>query len=95
MVWTGATYLSGHGTIRVPNGFIFPGSSDHASTHRVAWYLAHGWVPPLLAHHCDRPACCNVEHRYAATPKDNAADAKARRDGTRAERIAAVLARAS
>jgi hypothetical protein len=97
MIWTGSILASGYGQMWVPLGWMRSGASDHAMTHRVAWFLAHGPIPlgMHVAHHCDRKRCAALDHLYLATPLDNAADQVARRNGTRAERIAIVLARAS
>ena len=53
-------------------------------THRVAFELAYGPVPEGLKvlHHCDNPPCCNPEHLFAGTTKNNTDDMRAKgRDG--------------
>lgn len=42
--------------------------------HRVAFWLAHGWWPPVVRHSCDWPPCCNPLHLLAGTVADNNAD---------------------
>lgn len=44
--------------------------------HRVAWTLAHGPIPDgmSIAHRCDRPQCCRVEHLFVCTHTDNMRD---------------------
>lgn len=48
--------------------------------HRVAWELANGPIPPGLdiCHTCDNPPCCNPDHLFLGTRRDNMQDAKAK-----------------
>jgi hypothetical protein len=50
------------------------------SAPRSAYTLAKGEDPGQLwvLHHCDNPTCCNPDHLYLGTAKENAADVKAR-----------------
>lgn len=52
--------------------------------HRMAWELTHGDVPKglFVLHRCDNPPCCNPDHLFLGTKKDNVADcaAKGRRE---------------
>jgi predicted XRE-type DNA-binding protein len=45
-------------------------------THRVAYYLAHGIDPgdDLICHRCDNRPCCNEQHLFAGTHRDNYED---------------------
>lgn len=45
--------------------------------HRLAWSLERGPVPDgmFVCHHCDNPPCCNPEHLFLGTAKDNMQDA--------------------
>jgi len=44
--------------------------------HRISWFLHNGKIPEdmLILHHCDNPPCCNPEHLYVGTVKDNLRD---------------------
>ena len=72
-LWNGrATHAFGYGQIRGMN------------SHRYAYRLYNGPLPlrPLaVLHRCGHAACCNPDHLYAGTAKQNAADAK--RHGTK------------
>lgn len=55
----------------------------YVEAHRYAWMKLRGPIPPgmLVCHKCDNPPCCNVEHLFLGTHKDNTQDmiAKGRR----------------
>ena len=44
--------------------------------HRVSYCVFKGIIPInlMILHKCDAPACCNYEHLYIGTAKDNAND---------------------
>lgn len=66
--WTGAIASNGYG--KVNRNYRTLG------THRVAFELQHGKVPDgkWILHRCDNPPCCNPNHLFAGTPKDNVTD---------------------
>lgn len=58
---------------RLPKGY---GRWRHILAHRIAWMLTHGPIPVgfHVLHHCDHPWCCNPEHLWLGTNRDNIAD---------------------
>lgn len=63
--WKGYTDKNGYGRIMI----------NHITyrAHRIAYELTHGSIPKGLyvLHHCNNPPCCNPNHLYAGTQKDN------------------------
>lgn len=52
------------------------GSHRHRLVHRLAWEEANGPIPTglFVCHHCDVKLCCNPQHLFLGTAKDNAQD---------------------
>jgi len=70
LLWEGYCNKCGYGCIR------HKGKSW--LTHRLVYELKHGSIPPDLSvcHHCDVPACINLEHLFLGTRSDNTRDAQ-------------------
>ncbi len=75
--WTGRTDRDGYGRIRVGDG-------KRVGTHRLAWELVNGPIPPeVMVRHfvCDNPPCCDVTHLRLGTSAENTADRDAKGRG--------------
>lgn len=49
---------------------------EQVKSHRVAWIITNGQIPlgMLACHKCDNPGCCNPNHLFMGSHKDNAVD---------------------
>jgi len=57
---------------------IFPVNGGKERAHRVAYYIEHGQLPPVVRHTCDNPSCVNPAHLEGGTQQDNIRDRQAR-----------------
>lgn len=66
--WTGSDNNKGYGTITI--------QGVKKSTHRLSWELHNGPIPDnmCVCHKCDNPPCCNPDHLFLGTKKDNMHD---------------------
>lgn len=49
----------------------------HYASHRLAWLVFRGEIEDglFVCHKCDNPPCCNPDHLFLGTPKENQNDA--------------------
>jgi hypothetical protein len=66
--WNGSVDKKGYGRFEL--------GSDTWKSHRAAWTLAYGPIPPgkVIRHDCDNPRCVNPSHLRIGTHADNVAD---------------------
>ncbi len=72
--WTGYRVFDGYGQILI--------SYRNYKTHRLAMYFWRGFKlnsKQMVLHHCDNPPCCNPDHLYLGSAKDNARDREVRK----------------
>ena len=75
--WQGAQARHGYGLV-----ILSPARARVRRTfaHRVAWTAVHGEIEGgfHVCHRCDNPPCCNPDHLFIGTAKDNALDRQAK-----------------
>lgn len=68
-IWLGNKHKQGYGALRY--------KKKYALAHRVSWEIYMGEIPKgiKVCHKCDVTSCCNPEHLFLGTQKDNVIDA--------------------
>lgn len=69
-IWLGSVMKNGYGTYR--------GGKYKSLAHRHAWIITNGSIPSvkiLVCHKCDVRLCCNPEHMFLGSHKENTMDA--------------------
>ncbi len=74
-IWTGAKHKYGYGK----TSCLIYGKRIHISAHRLSWSVYRGKIPTnmCVCHNCpngDNPSCCNPDHLFLGTAKDNTRD---------------------
>jgi hypothetical protein len=78
------------GVRRKDEGYgAFAFNGQHQPASRVSWILAFGSIDGNLevCHRCDNPSCCNPNHLFLGTRKDNNDDKVAKRRHAFGERV--------
>ena len=72
-LWQGATNPAGYGKTYIGK---INGKDTTKDVHRLMYEFAYGEIPngKNVCHKCDNTSCCNPEHLYLATQKQNLAD---------------------
>lgn len=67
--WKNVRTRQGYGTKKVSGKWVY--------SHRMAYEYAFGPIPDglLVCHKCDNPPCCNPNHLFLGTGRDNVRDA--------------------
>jgi hypothetical protein len=67
--WQGAKHKQGYGNVRY--------SGKTWLAHRLSWKIFNGEIPvnAKVCHKCDVMSCCNPNHLFLGTQKDNVDDA--------------------
>ena len=64
--WQGTCRTDGYGQIYI--------DGKHRASHRVSFFLANRYFPPVVRHKCDNPKCVNPHHLEGGTQSDNMKD---------------------
>lgn len=78
--WTAGTHSFGYGLFGRTKASPLSKSIKTKIASRVAFILTNGPISDnlVVCHKCDRPLCCNPNHLFAASQKENLADMRAK-----------------
>jgi hypothetical protein len=67
-LWNGPVDKDGYGRVFVDGRYV--------RAPRFVWSMLRGPIPDgmIVCHHCDKPPCCNPDHLFVGTYKDNTQD---------------------
>ena len=84
LIFDGSLDKDGYGLVwvRLPDGRVIQ------RAHQLAFYLDRGYLPPVVRHTCDVPACMEPAHLLAGTQLDNVQDRNERGRTSRGEKHA-------
>jgi len=70
-LFSGSLNSDGYGNVRIGGR-----KGKTVKTHRLAWEEFFGPIPDGLrvCHRCDVPSCCNPDHLFLGTQRDNVTD---------------------
>jgi hypothetical protein len=73
--WTGLRDKNGYGKLTIKSRRPAP-----FMAHRLAYEHVHGAIPAgmFVCHTCDNPPCCNPDHLWIGSNRDNQLDASAK-----------------
>lgn len=85
-IWPKSTDTGGYGIIVLRE--IRERRNRHFGCHRLAWEMTHGPIPEgmFICHKCDTRRCCNPDHMFIGTERDNWNDMREKRRNPRGER---------
>ena len=79
--WMASTFDNGYGQFKV--------GTKNWRAHRFVWTMVHGPIPDdlVVCHRCDNPLCCNPDHLFLGSNRDNSQDmvSKGRQRGNKGE----------
>jgi hypothetical protein len=66
--WTASVNSTGRGAFSI--------DGKNIKAHRMAWILTYGEIPEgmIICHKCDNGKCCNPNHLFLGTHRDNTQD---------------------
>jgi len=84
LYFDGPTLKWGYGALPHPAPIV-DGGPLLVGAHRLAFYEANGYLPEVVRHSCDHPACIEITHLIPGTHADNMRDREERGHTSRGE----------